>query len=209
MGELFKQLSNDLSTFVRQELKLAQAEMTEKGKNAGIGVGMFGAAAILGLVALSPDRLPSRGVGNRHGCLAGGAARDRCLRRHCRWLALLAKQKGHRSHAACARTNRRDHEGGHAMGEDPAAIREEIEETRERMGETVDALGYKADVPSRAKESITGKVHGAKAKVTGAGTQISDATPSGEDVRQAVGPVQENPLGLAMGAGAAGSWRGC
>ena len=54
------------------------------------------------------------------------------------------------------------------MGEDPAAIREEIEGTRARMGETVDALGYKADVPSRAKESITGKVQGAKAKITGA-----------------------------------------
>ncbi len=31
------------------------------------------------------------------------------------------------------------------MGEDPAAIREEIDQTRERMGDTVDALGYKAD----------------------------------------------------------------
>src|SRR2546430_17707151 len=33
-----------------------------------------------------------------------------------------------------------------------------IEQTRERMGDTVDALGYKANVPSRAKESISGKV---------------------------------------------------
>jgi hypothetical protein len=52
MGELFKQLSNDLSTLVRQELKLAQAEMTEKGKNAGVGVGMFGGAGIVVLLAL-------------------------------------------------------------------------------------------------------------------------------------------------------------
>ena len=35
MGELFKQLSDDMSKLVRQELKLAQAEMTEKGKKAG------------------------------------------------------------------------------------------------------------------------------------------------------------------------------
>ena len=35
------------------------------------------------------------------------------------------------------------------MGQDPAAIRQEIEQTRERMGDTVDALGYKADVPAR------------------------------------------------------------
>jgi uncharacterized membrane protein YqjE len=52
MGELFKQLSDDLSTLVRQELKLAQVEMTEKGKKAGIGVGMFGGAGIVGLLAL-------------------------------------------------------------------------------------------------------------------------------------------------------------
>jgi uncharacterized membrane protein YqjE len=52
MGELFKQLSEELSTLVRQELRLAQAEMTEKGKRAGIGAGMFGGAGVLGLVAL-------------------------------------------------------------------------------------------------------------------------------------------------------------
>jgi uncharacterized membrane protein YqjE len=52
MGELFKQLSDDLSTLVRQELKLAQVEMTEKGKKAGIGAGLFGGAGIVGLLAL-------------------------------------------------------------------------------------------------------------------------------------------------------------
>ncbi len=52
MGELFKQLSTELSVLVRQELKLAQAEMTEKGKKAGLGVGMFGGAGIVGLLAL-------------------------------------------------------------------------------------------------------------------------------------------------------------
>ena len=46
------------------------------------------------------------------------------------------------------------------MGQDPAAIRQEIEQTRERMGDTVDALGYKADVPSRTKDSISDKVAG-------------------------------------------------
>jgi gas vesicle protein len=94
------------------------------------------------------------------------------------------------------------------MGEDPAAIRQEIEQTRERMGDTVDALGYKADVPTRAKDSISGKVQGVKAKITGAGSQMSDATPDPDDVKQAgqraVGVVQENPLGLAIGAAAAG-----
>ena len=53
MGELFKELSNELSTLVRQELKLAQVEMTEKGKRAGLGAGMFGGAGLIGLFALA------------------------------------------------------------------------------------------------------------------------------------------------------------
>jgi hypothetical protein len=52
MGQLFKQLSDELSTLVRQELQLAQAEMTEKGKKAGIGIGMFGGAGIMSFLAL-------------------------------------------------------------------------------------------------------------------------------------------------------------
>jgi uncharacterized membrane protein YqjE len=52
MGELFKQLSEDLSSLVRQELKLAQVEMTEKGKKAGLGAGLLGAGGIVGLLAL-------------------------------------------------------------------------------------------------------------------------------------------------------------
>ncbi|HEV7529745.1 MAG TPA: phage holin family protein [Solirubrobacteraceae bacterium] len=52
IGELLKQLSDDLSALVRQELKLVQVEMTEKGKKAGVGVGMFGGAGVVGLLAL-------------------------------------------------------------------------------------------------------------------------------------------------------------
>jgi uncharacterized membrane protein YqjE len=52
IGELFKQLSDELSTLVRQELRLAQAEMTEKGKKAGVGIGMFGGAGVITFLAL-------------------------------------------------------------------------------------------------------------------------------------------------------------
>jgi uncharacterized membrane protein YqjE len=46
MGELFKQFSNDMSTLVRQELRLAQVEMTEKGKRAAVGAGFLGGAGV-------------------------------------------------------------------------------------------------------------------------------------------------------------------
>src|SRR5205807_3515498 len=52
MGTLFKQLSDELSTLVRHELRLAQAEMTEKGKKAGLGLGMFGGAGVITFLAL-------------------------------------------------------------------------------------------------------------------------------------------------------------
>jgi ElaB/YqjD/DUF883 family membrane-anchored ribosome-binding protein len=94
------------------------------------------------------------------------------------------------------------------MGQDPHAIRQEIEQTRERMGDTVDALSYKADVPARAKESIGEKVDTLKSKVTGVRSGMSDRVPeTGEltdSAKRAVGVVEENPLGLAIGAAAAG-----
>jgi uncharacterized membrane protein YqjE len=50
-GELLKQFSKDASTLIRKELELAKAELTEKGKQAGKGVGMFGGAGLFGLGA--------------------------------------------------------------------------------------------------------------------------------------------------------------
>jgi hypothetical protein len=48
-ADLVKQVTEQASLLVRDELKLAQLEMTRKGKQAGLGVGLFGGA---GLVAL-------------------------------------------------------------------------------------------------------------------------------------------------------------
>jgi len=51
-GQLIKQLSEQSSMLIRQELELAKAELTEKGKQAGKGAGMLGGAGIAGLLAL-------------------------------------------------------------------------------------------------------------------------------------------------------------
>jgi uncharacterized membrane protein YqjE len=45
-GELVKQMSEQVSTLVRDELALARIELVEKGKRAGIGVGLFGGAGM-------------------------------------------------------------------------------------------------------------------------------------------------------------------
>ena len=116
------------------------------------------------------------------------------------------------------------------MGQDPDAIRQDIEQTRAEMSETVEAVGYKADVPSRAKEAVSEKVENVKSKVSdtatrakeavvgtasragdtvgGTASRVGDATPSRGEVKQqtrrVAGMAKENPLGLAIGAAALG-----
>ena len=50
-GELMKQLAQDMGALFRQEVELAKAEMTEKGKRFGIGAGIAGAGGVVGLLA--------------------------------------------------------------------------------------------------------------------------------------------------------------
>jgi len=109
------------------------------------------------------------------------------------------------------------------MGQDPDAIRQDIEQTRSEMSETVEAIGYKADVPSRAKDAVSEKVENVKSKVSDTATRakeavtgttsrasdrVVDATPSSGQVKQqarrTAGLAKENPLGLAIGAVAIG-----
>jgi len=51
-GDLVKQLSSQVSALVRQEVALAKVEMADKGKKAGVGLGMFGGAGVAALLGL-------------------------------------------------------------------------------------------------------------------------------------------------------------
>jgi hypothetical protein len=46
-AELVKLAAEQLSTLVRTEMKLAQVELTQKGKRAGLGFGMYGGAGVV------------------------------------------------------------------------------------------------------------------------------------------------------------------
>ena len=50
-AELLKQFSEDATTLIRKEVELAKAELTEKGRQAGKGAGMFGGAGLFGVGA--------------------------------------------------------------------------------------------------------------------------------------------------------------
>jgi len=51
VGEIASDLTRDLSLLIRQELELAKAEMTQKGKVAAPGLEMIGGAGVVGLMA--------------------------------------------------------------------------------------------------------------------------------------------------------------
>ncbi|MFD6820669.1 phage holin family protein [Streptomyces sp. NPDC060085] len=52
MGELVQQASQQLTELVRGELRLAQAEMQEKGRRYGKSGGLFGGAGVVGFLTL-------------------------------------------------------------------------------------------------------------------------------------------------------------
>jgi uncharacterized membrane protein YqjE len=87
-GELVKQLTEQVSRLIRDELKLAEYEMTRKAKRMGRGAGMFGgsglvalygigcllAAAIIGLASVLPAWAAALIVGGALLVIAGVAA---------------------------------------------------------------------------------------------------------------------------------------
>src|SRR5215211_4348857 len=101
------------------------------------------------------------------------------------------------------------------MGQDPDAIRQDIEHTREHMGDTVEAISYKTDVKSRTKDWVEDKTEGlreaadsVRGRASRVRSKVSDATPDAGQIKQgtsrAVSMAESNPLGLAIGAMAAG-----
>lgn len=52
LGAVVHRLSEQVPELVRSEVRLAQAELTQKGKAAGLGLAGFGAAGLLSLLGL-------------------------------------------------------------------------------------------------------------------------------------------------------------
>lgn len=52
-GELLRDLSDQTTRLIQQEIALAKAELSQKGKRAGAGAGMFGGAGLFGLFAFA------------------------------------------------------------------------------------------------------------------------------------------------------------
>ncbi len=53
LGAVVHRLSEQIPELVRSEIRLAQAELAEKGKHAGLGIGLFSGAGLLALYGLA------------------------------------------------------------------------------------------------------------------------------------------------------------
>jgi uncharacterized membrane protein YqjE len=53
LGAVVHRLTEQIPELVRSEMRLAQAELTQKGKRAGVGVGLFSVAGLLTLYGLA------------------------------------------------------------------------------------------------------------------------------------------------------------
>jgi uncharacterized membrane protein YqjE len=53
IGAVVHRLSEQIPELVRSEIRLAQAELAEKGKHAGLGIGLFSGAGLLALYGLA------------------------------------------------------------------------------------------------------------------------------------------------------------
>jgi gas vesicle protein len=186
--------------------------MVEKGRHAGVGAGFIGGAALLGLGALGAATacliallataidhvwLSALIVAVVYGAIAGV-------------LALRGKGQDPGGRARCPRTDRRHSEGGRRMGQDPDAIRREIEQTRERMGETVEAIGYKTDAPARTKEKVSDTFTGVKDRIGGAASAIGSVafgflagmlSPGTRVEQEKIGPVADHVMEQARQTG--------
>jgi uncharacterized membrane protein YqjE len=53
IGALVHQLSEEVPELVRSEIRLAQAEVAQKGRSVGLGLGIVGAAGLLGFLGIA------------------------------------------------------------------------------------------------------------------------------------------------------------
>ena len=49
VGELVSRASEQLTTLVRDEMRLAQTELAQKGRRSGLGLGLFGGAGAVAI----------------------------------------------------------------------------------------------------------------------------------------------------------------
>ena len=201
IGELAARLSDDTVRLVRDEIRLARAEMTQKAKAAGVGAGLFGGAGVFAvyglgvLVAAGGDRPLDRGgpMGRR----SHRGWRPVCPGEHCCPDGEEGVREGgtavtHRSCAkhqrGCRRTQARSPHMSSIEDSDSVepdsveAVKSDIEATRTELVETVTELSDRLN-PTKRVAAVTQSVSdSAKDAVEQAGTVTMGTAAKAQDV---------------------------
>ena len=163
LGALVHDLSTQIPDLIRSELRLAQAEMAEKGKRAGLGIGLFSGAGLLaffGVAGLITTAILALDL-VMDAWLAALARGARASSPAAACVALAGKkqvdQAAPPSPNGRSRVSRRTSprsRGQRHMSDThltPDELEAEIEAQREQLADTVDQLAAKLDVKAQAK----------------------------------------------------------
>ena len=196
VGELIGDVTRDLSTLMRQELALAQAELKQEATKAAKGAGMFGGAGVAGyFVLLFLSIALWSGLFNVMDPGWAGLVRGRALGDR-RRRALRGRAQEPAAGQSQARSNRRHPEArarrleGPARrnrmtsASDPDQIRRDIERTQAALSDDVDALTEKVSpgkIVERRVDQVRSTATRWKDKVMGPNPRQSDTATSSED----------------------------
>ncbi len=207
-GELLQDLSQQITTLVRQEIELAKAEVIVKGKRTGRGAGMLGGAALVGL--LGTGALTAAAIAGLATLIPVWAAAlivGTVLLAAAAVVGLRGKKKIEQATPPATHGRGREHEGGPQVAEDPDSIRQAIEETREELAETVQAMGRKADLKARVAAKADDAVVAANGAASGLAAKMPEplrpaADTASSQVQAAVHGLRRNPKPAAIAAAA-------
>ena len=219
VGDLLSNVSQDVTTLLRQEVALAKAEIQQSATRAGKGVGMFAGAGVAGhmvllFVAIAGWWALGDGIGRGWAALVVALV----------WaviaavLGMLGRSALHvgRRRAADRTNDQEDSECSHRQrgdimtaGNDPDEIRAEIERTRMDLSDNVNALAdtvNPAHVAKRQADKVKGAVLGTKDKVVssvmgGASSAADSAHAAGDAVTNAPSRLTQQASGAPLAAG--------
>ena len=204
LGQIVGDLSNDLTTLVKQELELARTELKEEAAKAGKGAGMLGGAGVAGLLALIL------------GSFALAYLLDNWMPVELAFLIVTAPvgdrrrrprgqgPQGAQERKPAAAGDAADTQGGRSMGQSTEELRSEIEQTRQSMTADVDALQDRVSpsaIVERRKQAARSRVLGVRDKVMGTAHGVSSsASGTAGSAKDSAGGAVDSVKGTAQDA---------
>ena len=159
-GPLLRSIAADISTLVSKQIELAKQEIGEMVGTRAKAVGVFGAAAVLGLFVIGfLGMAGAEALDLVLPAVGGDADHGRCVRRPCG-----DRDRGGAQLAPLERSQARAHprvtEGGRPMGETAAETMREIDATRNRLDGELRQLEGRLPAAAKVAKRAVGALAG-------------------------------------------------